>query len=73
MRRKVANLPSSVKDRLRNHARQAGETFNQILIYYALERFLLAFSITRIGQFRSQRRFANALLAIRSGESNQRY
>lgn len=44
MKRKVTNLPSSVKDRLRNHARQAGETFNQILIYYALERFLYRLS-----------------------------
>jgi len=39
-----SNLAHSVKDRLLNIAREAGEDFNHLLIRYALERFLYRLS-----------------------------
>lgn len=39
-RRKPTNLSASVRQRLLNHARATGRPFNDVLQYFALERFL---------------------------------
>jgi len=36
----IKNLPASIKDRLLNQARLGGRPFNELLQYYAIERFL---------------------------------
>ena len=36
----IKNLPASIKDRLLNQARLSGRPFNELLQYYAIERFL---------------------------------
>ncbi|MFA6234081.1 MAG: nucleotidyl transferase AbiEii/AbiGii toxin family protein [Bacteroidota bacterium] len=38
------NLPASVRQRLLNLSRQEGRSFNEILQYYAMERFLYRLS-----------------------------
>lgn len=40
MTRPVKDLPASVRQRLQNHARAAGRPFQEVLEYYAMERFL---------------------------------
>ena len=40
MKKPVKNLPESVKARLTNLARSTGRPFNEVLRYYAIERFL---------------------------------
>ncbi len=40
----IKNLAASVLDRLRNHARETNRTFNEVLTYYGLERFLYRIS-----------------------------
>ena len=34
------NLPASVRQRLQNHAKEAGRPFQEVLQYFAMERFL---------------------------------
>ena len=36
----IKNLPASIQDRLLNQARSSGRPFNELLQYYAIERFL---------------------------------
>jgi len=36
----IKNLPASIQDRLLNQARASGRPFNELLQYYAIERFL---------------------------------
>jgi len=38
------NLPASVHQRLLNKARESGRPFNELLQYYAMERFLYRIS-----------------------------
>jgi len=47
VKREISNLPTSVLARLRNRARQTSVTFNQILVYYAFERFLYRLSLSK--------------------------
>ncbi len=47
--REVANLPASARARLLNLAREQGESFDQLLVYYAIERFLYRLSRTQWG------------------------
>lgn len=42
--REVTNLPASVHRRLLNKAREEGRPFNELLRYYAMERFLYRLS-----------------------------
>jgi hypothetical protein len=42
----VKNLPASVHQRLLNKAKDAGRTFNEMLQYYAMERFIYRLSKT---------------------------
>jgi predicted nucleotidyltransferase component of viral defense system len=42
--REIRNTPASVRARLLKHAREQGEAFDQVLIYYAIERFLFRLS-----------------------------
>ncbi len=44
MRPGIKNLPASVLARLRNYARETNQTFNEVLTYYGLERFLYRIS-----------------------------
>lgn len=44
MRPDIKNLAASVLDRLRNYARTTDQTFNEVLTYYGLERFLYRIS-----------------------------
>jgi len=43
---KVSNLAASVQARLRNHARATKRPFQELLQYYAMERFLFRLSTT---------------------------
>ena len=36
----IKNLPASIQDRLLNQARGSGRPFNEVLQYFAIERFL---------------------------------
>jgi len=49
MRPGIKNLAASVLDRLRNHARETDQTFNEVLTYYGLERFLYRISSSQYG------------------------
>jgi hypothetical protein len=40
----IKNLPTSIHDRLLNQARTSGRPFNELLQYYAIERFLYRLS-----------------------------
>jgi len=40
----IKNLPASIQDRLMNQARLSGRPFNELLQYYAIERFLYRLS-----------------------------
>lgn len=44
---KPANLPASVRARLKNRADELGLDFNQAIQYYAMERFLYRLSKTK--------------------------
>jgi predicted nucleotidyltransferase component of viral defense system len=46
LRREVSNIAQSVHDRLLNDARQTGRPFNELLQYYAMERFLYRLSVS---------------------------
>lgn len=45
--KKPSNIPASVRARLLNLARKQGRPFNEVLQYYAIERFLYRLSISR--------------------------
>jgi len=45
----LRNIPASVRARLLNEARQRGESYDQILQYFAIERFLYRLSKTEWG------------------------
>ena len=47
MAREVTNLPASVHDRLLNKATESSRPFNEILQYFAMERFIYRLSKTR--------------------------
>ncbi len=47
--RDVTNVPASVRARLLNLARERDEVFDQLLVYYAIERFLYRLSRTQWG------------------------
>ncbi len=47
--RQVTNVPASVRGRLVNRAREQRESFDQILLYFAIERFLFRLSRTEWG------------------------
>jgi len=42
--REPVNLPASVRERLKNRADELGLNLNQVLQYYAMERFLYRLS-----------------------------
>jgi len=44
--REVSNVPASVRARLLNEARASGDSFDQVLQYFAIERFLYRLSQT---------------------------
>ncbi len=44
--REVKNVPASVRARLLNHAKEQGESFDQMLVYFAIERFLFRLAQT---------------------------
>lgn len=46
MKREVGNIPASILARLRNKADEGGWSFNEILQYYGMERFLYRLSKT---------------------------
>ncbi|MEN9563428.1 MAG: hypothetical protein RIR73_1672 [Chloroflexota bacterium] len=46
MKREVGNIPASILARLRNKADEGGWSFNEILQYYGMERFLYRLSQT---------------------------
>lgn len=43
---KLKNVPASIHQRLLNLAREQGRPFNELVQYYAIERFLYRFSQT---------------------------
>lgn len=45
-RRQVRNIPASVRQRLLNEARASGRPFNELLQYFAMERFLFRLSVS---------------------------
>lgn len=45
-RRKITNLPASVRQRLQHVARESGRPFHEVLQYYAMERFLYRLSVS---------------------------
>ena len=48
----IKNLPASIQDRLLKQARFSGRPFNELLQYYAIERFLYRLSQSKhVGQF----------------------
>ena len=47
MAREVTNLPASVHDRLLNKATESSRPFNELLQYFAMERFIYRLSKTR--------------------------
>lgn len=46
MNRKVENIPASIQARLKNKSDESGQSFNEILQYYGMERFLYRLSKT---------------------------
>ena len=42
----IKNIPASIHQRLKNKAAELGQTFNEVLQHYALERFLYRLSIS---------------------------
>lgn len=51
MKRSLTNIPASVHQRLLNLARETNRPFNELLQYFAIERFLFRFSQS---QYREQ-------------------
>ena len=49
MKRAVTNIPASVRARLLNRAKMEKRPFNELLQYYAMERFLFRLSRTDDG------------------------
>ena len=47
MKREVENIPASIQARLKNKAAESQRPFNELLQYYAMERFLYRLSKTR--------------------------
>mgnify|MGYP001426604091 CR=1 FL=1 len=47
MPNKMTNIPASVRARLLNRARSENRPFNELLQYYAMERFLYRLSKSR--------------------------
>ncbi|MCL4554604.1 MAG: nucleotidyl transferase AbiEii/AbiGii toxin family protein [Actinobacteria bacterium] len=48
--RELKNIPASVRARLMNHAKASGESYYQVLQYFAIERFLYRLSETEWGE-----------------------
>jgi hypothetical protein len=48
--RELKNIPASVRARLLNEARARGESYDQVLQYFAIERFLYRLSKTEWGE-----------------------
>ena len=49
MTRPVKDVAASVRQRLLNQARASGRPFDELLQYYAMERFLYRLSVSRHG------------------------
>jgi len=49
-KRGTTNISASVHQRLLNLARASGRPFNELLVYYSIERFLYRLSISRYGE-----------------------
>lgn len=47
MKREVQNIPASIQARLQNKVGEIGQSFNDVLQYYGMERFLYRLSKTR--------------------------
>ncbi|MEW6027892.1 MAG: nucleotidyl transferase AbiEii/AbiGii toxin family protein [Chloroflexota bacterium] len=47
MKREIQNIPASIQARLQNKVGEIGQSFNDILQYYGMERFLYRLSKTR--------------------------
>lgn len=54
-RRGEKNVAASVRQRLLNEARARGRPFNELLQYFAMERFLYRLSLGRIKSYAEQR------------------
>ena len=46
MKKVVTNIQASIRDRLRNKAKEMNRSFAEILQYYGMERFLYRFSLS---------------------------
>jgi predicted nucleotidyltransferase component of viral defense system len=46
MKREISNIPASIQAKLQNKAHNSGQSFNEILQYYGMERFLYRLSKT---------------------------
>ena len=46
----VTNMAASVHQRLKNHSASAGRLFNEVLVTYAIERFLYRLSVSPGGR-----------------------
>lgn len=44
MKRVVTNIQASIRDRLRNKAKETNRPFVEVMQYYGMERFLYRFS-----------------------------
>lgn len=49
-RRKLTDVAASVRQRLLNEARASGRPFNELLQYFAMERFLFRLSVSPHGE-----------------------
>ncbi|MBD3335183.1 MAG: hypothetical protein GF355_06675 [Candidatus Eisenbacteria bacterium] len=50
MARKVTKIAASVQQRFLNRARESGRPFNELLQYFAMERFLFRLSVSSHGE-----------------------
>ena len=46
MKQKIKNIPASIQARLQNKVGEIGQSYNEILQYYGMERFLYRLSKT---------------------------
>lgn len=46
MKREISNIPASIQAKLQNKAHESGQSFNELLQYYGMERFLYRLSKT---------------------------
>ncbi|MBI5298227.1 MAG: nucleotidyl transferase AbiEii/AbiGii toxin family protein [Chloroflexi bacterium] len=46
MKREISNIPASIQAKLQNKANESGQSFNELLQYYGMERFLYRLSKT---------------------------